>query len=388
MTKEKMVKEENGTRMSKQVVTLLGVLCASWGAPALAQSNLMVPIAQITRLQGAMPNELRGQGLVTGLNGTGAGDKVSRQAAQNLIRLYGINVADGDLTTGSFSLVMVNAMLPPFAKEGQPLDAKVSTLSDASSLYGGYLQQTLLEGPDGKTYATASGPLTVSGFSASSQGTSVVRNHVTTANVSGGAIVVDAPESYFLSEEGKLELQLVNPDLLTAHNIASGISSLLKSTGCTARVKDRTLVQILMPTELQTQDDAIRVLNLVRPLAVRVNNPSVVVVDASAGVVLAGEGVMISPCVIALSDLTISVVSEDEVSQPNPGISLGTTERVSRTRIDVNTNDSELAEVSGGATVSELLGNLKALQLSPRQLIQVFEHLKRGGYLHAELIVR
>ena len=353
-----------------------------------AQTAVRVPISQVTRLHGVMSNELVGQALVTGLNGTGAGDKASRQAAINLIREYGINVNEGDLTNGSFALVMVNAALPPFAKEGQTLDAKVSTLSDATSLFGGYLQQAPLRGPDGKTYALAAGPLTVSGFSASAQGNSVVRNHVTTANVSDGAVVVEAPRSYFLSEEGNLELQLINPDLATASNIAAAINNSLSETGCRARVQDRTLVQVLMPANLQTEDDAIRVLNLVSPQLIQVHNPSAVVIDASAGVVLAGEGVMISPCVVALSDLTISVVSEDEVSQPLPGPNLGTTEKVNRTQINVSSEHSQLAPISGGASVNELLGNLKSLELSPRQLIQVFEHLKRGGYLQAELIVR
>lgn len=369
--------------------TLLLVLLVSAAVPSLfAQTAVRVPISQVTRLHGVMANELVGQALVTGLNGTGAGDKASRQAAINLIREYGINVNEGDLTNGSFALVMVNATLPPFAKEGQTLDAKVSTLSDATSLFGGYLQQAPLRGPDGRTYALAAGPLTVSGFSASAQGNTVVRNHVTTANVSDGAVVVEAPRSYFLSEEGNLELQLINPDLATASNIAAAINAVLADTGCRARVQDRTLVQVLMPANLQTEDDAIRVLNLVSPQTVQVHNPSAVVIDAAAGVVLAGEGVMISPCVVALSDLTISVVSEDEISQPLPGPNLGTTERVNRTQINVSSTHSELAPISGGASVNELLGNLKALELSPRQLIQVFEHLKRGGYLQAELIVR
>lgn len=355
---------------------------------AAAQSTVKVPISQITRLQGAMSNALTGVGLVTGLNGTGAGDKLSRQAAQNMVRDLGLNVGDGDLTSGSFAFVAVNATLPPFAKEGQSLDVTVSTLSDATSLFGGYLQSAPLRGPDKKVYATATGRLTVSGFSAESAGTSVVRNHVTAANVPGGATIVDAPRSYFLSEQGNVELQLINPSLLTANNIATGINAILADSGCSAEVLDRTLVRIFLPPGLQTESDAIRVLNLVRPVSVLVDNPSVVVVDAAAGVILAGAGVMISPCVIALSDLTISVVSQDEVSQPLPGPNLGTTERVNRTRIDVNTSNSELASVSGGATVDELLGNLKALELSPRQLIQVFEHLKRGGYLQAELIVR
>jgi flagellar P-ring protein precursor FlgI len=304
-----------------------------------------------------------------------------------LIRLYNINIDGANLGTGSFAMVMVNVTLPPFAKEGMPLNARVSTLSSAESLFGGYLQEVQMLGPDKKVYALASGPLSVSGFSAAVQGTSVVRNHVTTGDVPNGAIVVQEAPSYYLSEEGNLELQLISPDLRTATNIAGAINAVLENTGCFARPQDHTLVQILLPEELQTDDDAMRILTLISPVAVHVHKRAVVAIDASAGVIVAGEGVMISPCVVAVSDLTISVVSEDEVSQPI-GWNRGTTETVNRTRIDVNTTNSDIKPVAGGATVNDLVTNLKALQLSPRHLIQVFEKLADAGYLHAELIVK
>ncbi len=378
--------------MKRSVWCCLGLICAAMCAlaasPRAQAPNVRVPVGQITRLQGAMHNALRGVGLVTGLNGTGSTDKASRQAAQNLVRTYGLNVAESDMTAGSFALVTINATLPPFTKEGKGLDVKVSAFSDTSSLFGGFLQEAQLAGPDGDVYAIASGPLTVSGFAAGANGTTVTRNQVTVANIPNGATVVEAPNSYFLSEQGHVELQLINPDLQTASNIARGLNVVLDGTGCKAKTVDRSMVQIVMPRRLQTAADAMRILTMVRPVVVEVNKPTAVVIDAANGVVAAGECVMISPSVIALSDLTVSVVSQDEVSQPLPGWNRGRTAIVNRTRIDVNSTSSQLQAVSGGATVHELLSNLRALELSPRQLIQVFEHLKAGGYLQSDLIVR
>ena len=52
-------------------------------------------------------------------------------------------------------------------------------------------------------------------------------------------------------------------------------------------------------------------------------------------------------------------------------------------------NDStELKKVGGGATVAELLDNLKTLGLTPAQLVSVFQALDQGGFLHATLEVR
>jgi flagellar basal body P-ring protein FlgI len=102
-----------------------------------------------------------------------------------------------------------------------------------------------------------------------------------------------------------------------------------------------------------------------------------------------GEGVLISPCVVGLSDLTIAIVEEDQVSQPNP-LAQGTTERVGRTRVEVQSGNTELKKVGGGggATVSDLLQNLKTLGLTPTQLVSVFQALDQGGFLHATLEVR
>jgi flagellar P-ring protein precursor FlgI len=91
--------------------------------------------------------------------------------------------------------------------------------------------------------------------------------------------------------------------------------------------------------------------------------------------------------VVGVSDLTIAVVEEDYISQPNP-LAQGNTERVGRTRIQATTSSSDLKNVGGGATVSDLLQNLKALGLSPTQLVSVFQALDQGGFLHATLEVR
>jgi flagellar P-ring protein precursor FlgI len=88
-----------------------------------------------------------------------------------------------------------------------------------------------------------------------------------------------------------------------------------------------------------------------------------------------------------LSDLTIAIVDEDEVVQPNPW-GRGTTERVGRTRIEVQNSSTPLQQLGGGATVSELLQNLKTLGLTPAQLVLVFQSLAQGGFLHATLEVR
>jgi flagellar P-ring protein precursor FlgI len=361
---------------------------ACLAALAPAQQGIQARVRDITKLHGTMTNHLSGQGLVTGLKGTGSGDKVTRQAMANFIRRFGLNISESDLTSGNFALVSLSGELPPFAHEGMRIDVTAAMLGDGTSLYGGQLVYGFLSGPDDRVYATAAGSISVGGVSAAGPSARVNVNHVNVGRIPSGGTVVEAVRSTFLSERGDLELRLLNPSVATAQSIAIGINKLLAESGCRAGAVDPGLVRITLPADKRSDESAIALLNQVGDVRVQVDNPATVVIDETTGLVLAGEGVMISPCVVALSDLTITVVSEDEVVQPLPGINFGNTEIVNRTRIDVQTGDTGFKPIAGGATVDDLLANLKALALTPRQLVNVFQALKSEGYLHAELKLR
>jgi flagellar P-ring protein precursor FlgI len=362
---------------------------ASAPAPVVPAAPVVVevPIAQITRLHGTMPVLVRGIGLVIGLSATGSSDAASRQLMANYIRnSKNVNIRDADLTKGSWAMVEVTATLQPFCKEGMPLDLGVATIGDATSLQGGILVETFLRGPDDAEYGVGSGPVSVSGFAAGEKGTRVQRNFPTVGRIPGGGRVLKDLEARFLSETGDLRLGLVNPSLYTAQHIAVGVNERLAKSGCRAGVVDENLVRIELPPDLRSDAGAIRILNDVRDVRVRVENPSTVVINIASGLVLVGEGVMISPCVVTLGDLTITVVSEEEVVQPLPGWSQGETAVVNRTRINVVNSATDVKPVAGGATVAELLGNLRALALTPQQMIAVFEALSSGGFLQAKLV--
>lgn len=353
----------------------------------LGETVLSPRIRNVTRLHNSMPHQLIGIGIVTGLAKTGSSDRGTRQAILNVVRQLGLNLTLPDVVGGTTALVSLTCTLPPFAKQGQALDVKVEVLSDASSLRGGELLRAELRGVDGQTYVVAQGALIVSGFRAEGQNASVEKNTNTTAWVPNGGTVMREEATSFFSESGALELQVLNPSPFNAASIAAGVATALDGSAAKVSAVDPSLVRIDLPDEERTNENALRILNLVGNVRVQVENPAKVMIDQASGTVLAGEGVLISPCVVGLSDLTISIVEEDEVSQPNP-FAPGTTERVGRTRVDVATQSTELKKVGGGATVSDLLQNLKTLGMTPSQLVMVFQALDQGGFLHATLEVR
>lgn len=346
-------------------------------------------IKQITKLHNTLPHKLTGIGIVTGLTKTnGSSDRATRLAMLNMIRQLGLNVAVQDVIGGSTTLVMVSCELPPFAKVGTTLDVTVSSITDAVSLRDGDLQTCELRGVDNELYVVASGRLTGTGLVAGNDQAKIEKNatSVTATLVNKGLVVRDNPSTYF-SESGAIEFRLTNPSPFNAASIGRGMLAALEGTTAKVSVVDMSLVRIELPAEQRTEANANELVSFLGEVRVPVENPAKIIIDQSAGAVLAGEGVLISPCVVGLSDITVAVTTDEYVSQPNP-FSEGTTEKVDRSSVEVTEHDTELRQISGGATVADLLTNLKALGLKPSQLVNVFVALDKGGFLHADLEVR
>ena len=354
---------------------------------ALGETTVSPRIRSVTRLHNSMPHQLIGIGLVTGLSNTGSSDRGTRQAIINFVRQHGLNLGIADVVGGTTALVSLTCTLPPFAKVGQALDVKVEVLSDAVSLRGGELLRAELHGVDGQTYVVAQGALIVAGYTVSGGNAQASKNPSGSAWLPNGGLCIREENTSYFSESGALELQVLNPSPFNAASIANGMRTALAGSQAVVRVVDSGLVRVELPESQRTAERAVEIINTVGDVRVTVENPTKVMIDQTSGTVLAGEGVLISPCVVGVSDLTIAVVEEDYISQPNP-LAQGSTERVGRTRIEAQTSSSEPRPLGGGGTVSDLLQNLKTLGLTPPQLVSVFQALDQGGFLHATLEVR
>src|SRR5258708_955606 len=159
--------------------------------PARAQ----VRIKDITDLEGARSNQLYGFGLVVGLDGTGSRSTFTQQVAVDMLQKMNVTAqifsqlpSDNVIRSTSISAVMVTAEIGPFSRKGSRIDVTVSALDDAQSLLNGELLLTPLRGVDGVVYAVAQGSITIGGFSAKGQATSVQKNQVSNGKVVGGAI--------------------------------------------------------------------------------------------------------------------------------------------------------------------------------------------------------
>jgi flagellar P-ring protein FlgI len=151
-----------------------------------------IRIKDLVEVDGVRGNDLVGYGLVVGLNGTGDGLRnapFTEEIMANLLERLGANVAGEEFRPRNVAAVFVTATLPPFARAGGRIDVSVSAIGDASSLRGGTLIMTPLNGADGEIYAVAQGGLIAGGISVEGEAARVVQGVPTSGTIPSGARV-------------------------------------------------------------------------------------------------------------------------------------------------------------------------------------------------------
>ncbi len=341
-------------------------------------------IKDIVEIEGVRDNMLVGYGLVVGLNGSGDSLGNSPFTQQSLIAMLerlGVNTRGQKLNTGNVAAVMVTATLPPFTNQGSRIDVTVSTLGDSDSLQGGTLLVTPLMGADGEVYAVAQGTVNISGYSATGEGTSVVKNIPTAGRVIGGAII-EREMDFKLSDYNEIRMSLRNPDFTTARRIAKAINGFMSSAIATA--DNSASVTLKKPASYG--GTIVDLITDIEQLPVQPDQVARVVIDERSGTIVMGADVRISTVAIAQGNLTIKITETPQVSQPNPFSEQGQTVVVPRTDIDVNSgSDAKLSVFDSGVTLQDLVTGLNKLGVSPRDMITILQSIKASGALQAEV---
>ena len=361
--------------MRRNLAIAVMILLAAATAPAER-------IKDICDIKGVRSNPLWGYGVVVGLNGTGDNSPASRQALTSILRREGIRLKAEDMASKNIASVIVTADLPPFARRGSTIDVTVSAIGNATSLQGGTLLMTELKGADGEVYAVVQKPVTVGGFSAGGEKSTVTKGHVTVGTIPGGATVEREELAEFV-QKGEVTLLLKNPDFATSERVAEAINGLYESA---ATAVDAGTVRVKVPEDVEKK----QLLPFVRKIQeadVTVDFPAVVVINERTGTVIVGERVRITGVAISHGSMSVVVEEKEQVSQPNPFSRTGSTEKTQETNIKVVEKRSKLEVVPNGASVAELARGLNSMGLTPRDIIAIFQALKKAGALQAELRV-
>ncbi|MHC4945808.1 MAG: flagellar basal body P-ring protein FlgI [Planctomycetota bacterium] len=342
-----------------------------------------VRIKDITNIQGVRDNQLTGLGLVTGLDGTGDGTAATRTALVNVLRKNNLNVSPAEIALGNVALVVVTATLPPFERTGNKIDVTVTSVGDCTSLHGGTLLQTPLKAAASEdTYAVAMGPVSIGGFSASGSAASVTKNHNTVGVIPDGAIIEKEVSMKLLFDERRkiIHFTLRNPDFTTATRVARAINEKYKKS---AAALDMKSVEVKIPKGFD--DNLIGFVAEVQTLKITPDSLAKVIINERTGTIVAGANVRISTVAITHGNLIITIAESPEVSQPMPYAPEGETVIVDRTDLSVTEEPANFTIVPGNSSVADLAQALNAIGATPRDLVVIFQLIKKAGALHAKL---
>jgi flagellar P-ring protein precursor FlgI len=342
-------------------------------------------IKEVAAIQGVRTNALTGYGLVVGLDGTGDQTTQAPYTGQSLaamLQQFGVILPQGvTMQPRNIAAVMVTAQLPAFAQPGQQLDIAVSSVGNAKSLRGGTLITTPLRGADGQVYALAQGNLIVGGAGASAGGSKVQINHLSAGRIPAGALVersVPTP----LQNGDFIQLDLNAADFNTARAVARAINK-AKGAGV-AQALDGRVVRVRAPND---PDERVNFLADMENLALDLAEPAArIVINARTGSVVMNQAVTLAACAVAHGNLSVTISSTPQVSQPN-ALSGGQTQVTEKVDIAIKQDPGSLIQLPAGAKLADVVKALNSLGATPQDLLAILQAMKTAGALNAELEV-
>ena len=343
-----------------------------------------VRLKDVARVQGVTTNQLVGYGIVTGLNQSGDSTSVvfTSKTIQNVLQTFGLTTTSQDVRTRNVAAVVVTASLPPFAHSGDTADVTVSSLGDATSLQGGTLVMSELRAANNLVYATAQGPVSVGGFSASDSSglNSVSKNHVTAGRVPQGAVIARDMITNIQQDAAGFSYVLTTPDFKTAARVAQMLNG--RFGGGTARANDAETIRVNLPARYA--GDPVNFLADAGDLSVNADALAKVVVNERTGTVVMGGDITLAPCAIAHGNLSITIATTNTVVQPGP-FTNAQPQTQSNTRVTATETGRKLVYISGAATLAQVVRALNTIGVSPRDLIAIVQALRESGSLQADV---
>ena len=360
---------------------LLAIGIGQWAIASLHASRLK----DLTLVEGGRDNQLVGYGLVVGLAGDGDSNAIATlRSVANVLQRYGLAVNATDLKAKNAAAVMITAEIGAFLKPGSRIDVNVASMGDAKSLQGGVLLQTPLLGADGRTYAVAQGPVAIGGFlggAGGAGGATVQKNHPTVGNISSGAIVEREIPATFV-RDNTVRLLLHNPDYTSASRMADAINT---KWAAAALPVDSATIAVTLPASYRGRDVAF--IADLGQIEAAPDTLARIVINERTGTIVATSTVRLSQVAIAHGSLTITVTNNMGVSQPNAFNNSGQTAGVQSTQTNVNETKGGFQIVNDYPTIDRLAAALNALGVSTREMMAIFQSLKRSGALQAELVI-
>jgi flagellar P-ring protein precursor FlgI len=339
----------------------------------IIQSHAQI-IKDFTSIVGIRDNSLIGYGLVVGLAGSGDKSKFTMQSLQNLLQNSYIKTKNGSIKSKNVAAVMVTAILPPFARQGDKITVKISAIGDAKSIDHGSLILTQLKGVDGKIYALA-------------QGTIIANvDNATTGYIYGGA-VVENEVGYRLKDEKYIVLSLKRNDAKSAFLVQEAVNARFESN--IASALDTRTIKIDRPSKYSM----VHFISVVENIDIGTNIKPKIIIDMNKGLLVAGHNIEIKPVVVAMKDFTLRIKKfdleekdfDDQVK--NPGNDIGDGVIVGNKPEKINLNNA-LINTQKRPIVGDLIRAMKLMKLDINDIIDTIKLLKELGAINADIEIK
>jgi flagellar P-ring protein precursor FlgI len=370
-------------------MTLFIMLCA---CAVHCYASPGVRIKDVANISGLEDLQIYGYGLVVGLDGTGDRSQTvfTAQTVVNMLKNIGIELPAQQIRVQNVAAVMVTGILKPFKRKGTRFDITVSSMGDATSLEGGTLLLTTLQGADGAIYGSAQGPISTGGYDAKYKSLVYLKkNHVLVGRIPDGAVV--QKEYLFNALDNKeLSLSLTSPDFSSAVSMANAINQEFKSVATNiAKAVDPATVTLnfdaIARDSIRNNIGVVDFISKVENITFSTSSQARVVVNERTGTIVAGGDVKISEVAVSHGSIKVEVVNAPEVIQPVPyNPSSATTPSPS---VSVEEKAPEMVVLKGTTTVSDLSQALNSLGVAPRDVISIFQAIKEAGALQGQLII-
>lgn len=326
------------------------------------EKETAIRIKDLVEIRGVRGNSLTGLGLVVGLQGTGdsKASVATNKAAASVLNRLGMTVTANEVITKNIAVVALTADLPPFARIGDKINIRVSSIGDSSSLEGGTLLLTTLTAADGQVYATAQGSIT--------QGTAMAGNEggggqpakssapKTVAFALNG--VVEKEFSATFISNNKIELSLINSDFTTASRITKTINE--KFNEFIADPVNSGLISVKLPINVTRNNPSfnpVTFISVLEQLKVIPDSFAQIVINERTGTIIAGSNVVVEP--VAISHGRLEII--------------------------VGKKSNKVADIPLTTTVGELVRALNALGAGPKDIVSILQTLESSKALRAKI---
>lgn len=331
------------------VAILLGGVALGILTPAKAEK-----ISEIANVVGVRNNQLIGYGLVIGLNGTGdkTSSRFTMQSIANMLESVNVKVDAESIKSKNVAAVLVTADLPPFARQGDRLDVKISSIGDAKSLESGILVMTPLSAVDGNIYAVAQGGVTT--------GTS---SNALSAVVAQGA-VVEREVPYNLFNQNSITLSLKSSNFQNAVKIQESLNKIFGEQ--TALAIDSRTIKVQKPQDITP----VEFLALIQEVQIDYSQANKIIIDEKSGTIVAGIDIPVRPVVVTSGNITLKITNE-----PLEGENLQQLDSTSS--FDAGAGIISASEKA--TTISSVVKALQKMGASPKNMISILEAMRQSG---------